>query len=103
MSTWSRRSSSCSTGEATRRRPRSSAEEALERFRADTFHLVLTDLLLPGATASRSSRRSTRRAPTTKTVLITGHGSIRSAVSALKRGAVDYMRKPVKPQAAARR
>ena len=31
-------------------------------------------------------------------MLITGHGSVRTAVTALKRGAVEYMTKPVKPR-----
>ncbi len=36
--------------------------------------------------------------PETKAVLITGHGSVRTAVTALKRGAVEYMAKPIKPR-----
>ena len=36
--------------------------------------------------------------PETKAVLITGHGSVRTAVTALKRGAVEYMTKPIKPR-----
>jgi len=74
------------------------AEDALERFREETFHLVLTDLQLPGKNGIALIKALGDAAPATRTVLITGHGSIRSAVLALKRGATEYMTKPIKPK-----
>lgn len=73
------------------------AEAALERFREQTFHLVLTDLQLPGRNGIALIRTLRESCPDTACVLITGHGSIRSAVTALKRGAVEYLTKPVNP------
>ncbi|HEX4460463.1 MAG TPA: response regulator, partial [Polyangia bacterium] len=75
-----------------------SAEAALERFRTDTFHLVLSDLQLPGRNGISLIKMLHEACPETKAVLITGHGSVRTAVTALKRGAVEYMAKPLKPR-----
>jgi DNA-binding NtrC family response regulator len=75
-----------------------SAEEALERCRTMTFHLVLTDLQLPNRNGIALIRTLREMCPETATVLITAHGSIRSAVTALKRGAAEYMTKPIRPQ-----
>jgi two-component system response regulator AtoC len=75
-----------------------SAEEALERVREDTFHLILTDLQLPGRNGISLIKALHEACPDTKTVLITGHGSVRTAVTALKRGAVEYIAKPIKPR-----
>jgi two-component system response regulator AtoC len=74
------------------------AEEALDRCREDTFHLVLTDLQLPGRNGISLIKALHEACPETKTVLITGHGSVRTAVTALKRGAVEYISKPIKPR-----
>jgi DNA-binding NtrC family response regulator len=74
------------------------AEEALERCRDETYHLVLTDLQLPGRNGIALIKTLAEACPDTKSVLITAHGSIRSAVTALKRGAVEYMTKPIKPR-----
>jgi len=75
-----------------------SAEEALDKCRADTFHLVLCDLQLPGRNGISLIKTLREACPSTAAVLITGHGSIRTAVTALKRGAVEYMTKPIKPK-----
>jgi DNA-binding NtrC family response regulator len=75
-----------------------SAEEALERFQTDTFHLLLTDLLLPGKSGVELTKLVHDAAPATAIVLITGHATVKTAVSALKRGASDYIRKPVNPK-----
>jgi DNA-binding NtrC family response regulator len=74
------------------------AEEALEKCREETFHLVLTDLQLPGRNGISLIKTLHEMCPETKCVLITAHGSIRSAVTALKRGAVEYITKPIKPR-----
>src|SRR5205085_8096856 len=75
-----------------------SAEEALEYFREETPHLVLADVQLPGKSGIELTRLIRDSSPATAVVLITGHGSIRSAVAALKRGAVEYITKPVAPK-----
>src|SRR5262245_17571059 len=74
------------------------AEEALERFRQETYHLLLTDLLLPGKSGVDLTKIIHENCPATAIVLITGHATVKSAVSALKRGASDYIKKPVNPK-----
>jgi DNA-binding NtrC family response regulator len=74
------------------------AEEALERFGVATYHLLLTDLLLPGKSGVELTKLIHDAAPATAIVLITGHATVKTAVSALKRGASDYIRKPVNPK-----
>ena len=92
------RSSSCLNIEGYQASIALSAEAALERFRTDTFHLVLSDLQLPGRNGISLIKMLHETCPETKAVLITGHGSMRTAVTALKRGAVEYMAKPIKPR-----
>ncbi len=75
-----------------------SAEEALERFRVETYHLLLTDLLLPGKSGVELTKLVHEACPATAIVLVTGHATVKTAVTALKRGANDYLRKPVTPK-----
>jgi DNA-binding NtrC family response regulator len=75
-----------------------SAEEGLEHCRRASFDVVLTDLQLPERNGLSLIRTLGELCPDTKTVLITGHGSIRSAVTALKRGAAEYLTKPIRPR-----
>jgi len=74
------------------------AEEALERFRVETYHLLLTDLLLPGKSGVDLTKLVHESCPATAIVLVTGHATVKTAVSALKRGASDYIRKPINPK-----
>jgi DNA-binding NtrC family response regulator len=73
------------------------AEEALDRFGVESYHLLLTDLFLPGKSGVDLTREVHDKCPATAIVLITGHATVKTAVAALKRGASDYIRKPVNP------
>jgi DNA-binding NtrC family response regulator len=75
-----------------------SAEEALERFAQDTYHLVITDMLLPGRSGVDLTSTLHAACPGCAIVLVTGHATVKSAVAALKRGAADYIRKPIRPR-----
>ena len=55
-----------------------SAEEALERFKANTYHLLLTDLLLPGKSGVELTKMIHDAAPATAIVLITGHATVKT-------------------------
>jgi DNA-binding NtrC family response regulator len=74
------------------------AEAAIERFRVETYHLLITDLLLPGKSGVELTRAIHEASPATAIILVTGHATVKTAVSALKRGASDYLRKPVTPK-----
>ncbi|HEY2352052.1 MAG TPA: sigma-54 dependent transcriptional regulator [Candidatus Acidoferrum sp.] len=71
-----------------------SAEAALSRLEADTPDLVLTDLKLPTQTGVALLKQTKAMLPRTEVAIMTGHGSIESAVDAMKLGAYDYIEKP---------
>jgi len=70
------------------------AQGALQKIQSAVFDLVLVDLKLPDMDGLQLISEIVRDKPETLTVLITGHGSIDSAVEAMKRGASDYLTKP---------
>jgi DNA-binding NtrC family response regulator len=72
-----------------------SAEEALERMDADPADLLFSDVRMPGMDGLTLLDEVSRRWPRTRMVLFTGHGTIESAVRAMKQGATDYLSKPV--------
>jgi ActR/RegA family two-component response regulator len=69
-------------------------EEALQMIETAMFDLALVDLKLPDMDGLRLITDIVNAKPQILTVLITGHGSIQSAVEATKRGASDYLTKP---------
>ena len=71
-----------------------SAEKALEVFREKKYHLVLTDLVLEGMGGLDLLENVKVVSPKTLVIVITGYGSIRTAVTALRLGVYDYLLKP---------
>src|ERR1700719_934333 len=71
-----------------------SAEAALAQSPAITPDIVIADLRLPNLSGADLLRQIKSRLPTTEVVIMTGHGSIESAVEAMKSGAYDYIQKP---------
>ncbi len=71
------------------------AAAALRRFDEVTPDVVVADYLLPGLSGLELLRYVNRRAPDVPVVLITGHGSEKLAVEALKLGAYSYLPKPL--------
>jgi len=59
------------------------------------FDLVLTDLQLPGASGLEVVAASRRAQPRTPVAVLTAYGTVQSAVEAMKRGAVDFLEKPL--------
>jgi DNA-binding NtrC family response regulator len=74
-----------------------STEQALQLFRRQPVDLVVTDLHLPGASGIELIRQLREVDTPPAVVLITGEGSVSSAVDALKLGASDYLQKPIDP------
>jgi DNA-binding NtrC family response regulator len=72
-----------------------SAEEVLQRIEKDQFDLVLSDLKMPTMDGLQLVDEIAKAKPEVLTVLMTGHGSIDSALEAMKRGASDYLTKPL--------
>src|ERR1700736_2721427 len=71
-----------------------SAEAAVTRLDADIPDLVLTDLKLPTQSGVELLRQIKSLLPRAEVAIMTGHGSIESAVDAMKLGAYDYIEKP---------
>jgi two-component system, NtrC family, response regulator AtoC len=71
-----------------------SAEAALARLDSDIPDLMLTDLKLPTQTGVALLKQTKALLPRTEVAIMTGHGSIESAVDAMKLGAYDYIEKP---------
>jgi DNA-binding NtrC family response regulator len=69
-------------------------EEAIRRLLDDAFDVVVTDLRLPGKDGMEVLREARGRTPAPSVVVMTGYGSVESAVAAMKSGAEDYLTKP---------
>jgi len=76
-----------------------SAEGALEQCAKQTFDLVFTDFRMPGMNGVELVRRLTRDCPDTPVVLVTAHGTLETAVEAMREGARDFLVKPFTPDA----
>jgi DNA-binding NtrC family response regulator len=70
-------------------------EIAMQMLGEHSYDLVLTDLYLPKADGFQVLAHLQRVSSSTSAIVMTGHGSIESAVEAMKKGAVDYITKPV--------
>jgi len=74
-----------------------SAEDALEMLQTETVDLALVDLQLPGMSGTAFLRQLHEQKLDIPSIIITAHGSIETAVEAMKEGAVDYLTKPFSP------
>jgi DNA-binding NtrC family response regulator len=72
-----------------------SAEDALDILRSENIDLVISDIRLPGLDGLSMLRQAREEHPGVRCVLITGHGSMETAIEALRLGAVDFLTKPV--------
>jgi two-component system, sensor histidine kinase and response regulator len=72
------------------------AKEALAAVQPGEFDLLLTDLMMPDMDGIALSNAVRQRDPTVAVILMTGHGTIDTAVRALQDGALDYILKPFK-------
>lgn len=75
-----------------------SGEEALEVLRDTPFDLVILDLMLGGRVDGLKVLEAIKwRWPETAVIILTAHGSLESAMVAVREGADDYLLKPVEP------
>ena len=75
------------------------AREAFHLLDHRTIDLVITDLKMPHADGMQVLERARAANPASVVIIITGYGSIGSAIEAVKRGAYDYIEKPFEPDA----
>lgn len=71
-----------------------SAETAATRLETDPPDVVLSDFKLPNQSGVELLKQIKATLPRTEVAIMTGHGSIESAVDAMKLGAYDYIEKP---------
>lgn len=71
------------------------AAQALEALESETVSLMLTDLRMPGMDGLELLREALAVEPALSVIVLTGFGSIETAVEALKAGAYDFLTKPV--------
>lgn len=72
-----------------------SGEEAVELMQNQEMDIVVTDMKLPKMSGLDLIERIKEKHPEIDVILITGFGSIESAVGAMKKGAYDYITKPI--------
>lgn len=72
-----------------------SGKDGLEALRKRQYDLVLTDLVMSDVDGLSILREALQINPFVAVIVFTGHGTIETAVEALKRGAVDYITKPL--------
>jgi len=68
---------------------------ALEIMQTDGFDLVVTDLVMPGADGMEILRLAKQLDPDIEVIMVTGYGTIPTAVEAIREGASDYITKPL--------
>ncbi len=73
----------------------SSAEEAAHALNQEEFHVVLTDLRMPGESGMKVVDLAIRHPSNPLCIMMTAYGEVDVAVEAMKRGAFDFLPKPV--------
>src|SRR5688572_7372107 len=71
-----------------------SGEEALQRLASFAFDILITDLRLPGIGGREVLDAAFERYPDIIAIVITGYGTVKDAVEAIKQGAADFITKP---------
>jgi two-component system response regulator AtoC len=74
-----------------------SGESAIALLEEQPVHMVLSDMVMPRMSGLEFLERVKKLLPRTEVALMTGHGSIETAVQAMKLGAYDYITKPFSP------
>lgn len=70
-------------------------EEAIQAIKEHTFDIIITDLKMPGADGIDVLKAALKYSSETLTIIITAHASVETAIQALRKGAADYILKPL--------
>ena len=76
----------------------SSGSQALDLLRTHNVHVVILDVKMPGMDGIDTLKAIKRNYPLVEVIMLTGHGTVDSAVEGLKSGATDYLTKPTDVQ-----
>lgn len=75
----------------------SNGASAIKELESNDYDMVLTDLMMPDVNGMQVLENAISKTPKTMCIILTGHGTIKSSVEAIKKGAFDYITKPVSP------
>lgn len=70
-------------------------EEAIEALKEHSFDILVTDLKMPKADGIEVLEQAMQRSSNTLTIIITAHATVETAIQALRKGASDYILKPL--------
>ncbi|MBF0450230.1 MAG: response regulator [Candidatus Magnetomorum sp.] len=71
-----------------------SGVKALEILLAQEIHIVILDVKMPGMDGIETLKQIKAKYPLVEVIMLTGHGTMDSAIDGLKSGACDYLIKP---------
>ncbi|NIM58631.1 MAG: response regulator [Candidatus Aminicenantes bacterium] len=75
-----------------------SADKALQIIKQKKIKIMIADLIMPGMNGIELMKKAREIVPTISTVIITAHGTIQTAITAIREGAYDYVEKPFCPE-----
>jgi DNA-binding NtrC family response regulator len=70
-------------------------EQAVARAEKEGFDLIVLDLAMPGMDGLETLKRIKEKQPDAEIIILSGQGSIKTSIEAMKLGAEDFMEKPV--------
>jgi DNA-binding NtrC family response regulator len=70
-------------------------EDAVAKIEAEAFDLIVLDLSMPGIDGLETLKRIKSKQPEAEIIILSGKGSIRTSIEAMKLGAEDFLQKPV--------
>ncbi|WP_054689485.1 sigma-54-dependent transcriptional regulator [Desulfosarcina cetonica] len=73
----------------------SSGLKAIERVRNQHFSVVFSDLIMPEINGMELLRRIKEASPETEVIIVSGYGTIESAIEAMRLGSYDFLQKPI--------
>ena len=74
------------------------AEDALGIIKRKKVKIMIADLIMPGMNGIELMKKARAIVPTISTVIITAHGTIQTAITAIREGAYDFIEKPFCPE-----
>ena len=72
-----------------------SGEDAVTNTEKEEYDLIVLDLSMPGIDGLETLKRIKTRQPDAEIIILTGQGSVRTGIEAMKLGAEDFLQKPV--------
>jgi len=72
-----------------------SGEDAVDKIEDKNFDAIVVDLAMPGIDGIETMKRIKEKRPDVEIIMLTGQGTVKSGIEAMKHGAEDFLEKPV--------